>query len=186
MTSFSTEFDTPPIFEQELDEQFESFDSSADDVPDPVTSLPRSPGEEARRLILNKERYKESAAQRTASLAYASLEQAEATDRMTAMLERQVEALERQNALTERRFTEERMHNQLLFYSMSPTDFVTRREPAPAARADGSTPADSVYTQIKRNLGIQGPRPKAEVAANTEIPPRPYTDVLDDSGEDFV
>jgi hypothetical protein len=181
--SFITEFDTPPIFEQELaaesvtapvDDDFD--DDAADNAP---VSL-KSPGDRARSLIANKERFKVSPAQRTASLAYAALEQAEATDRQTAVLERQAAAQERQNILTERLLAEQRMHNQLRFYGMTEADFTPKRSAAVEPLADGTPAPDSVWTQFKRNLGIIA---RTTVEAPALVTSRPASDEQDEDVE---
>lgn len=179
--SFVTEFDTPPIFEQEMsaafnpaENDFESFEDGPADTGLAESTSEKAPGERAHALLASKDRFKESAAQRTAALVYASLEQAAATDRQTAAIDRQNEILERQAEIAQRAadiaartFTEARIQNQLRFYSLDESDFLPKRS-AVVAGVDGKPGADSVWTQFKRNLGIIAAKPAVrEVEAGT-------------------
>ena len=154
--SLLNDFDTdiPTLFEPEYpsapspEEQFQS-------LPDPAQ---RTPGQRAHALIANKERFKESPGQRSAAMAFAALEQAEATDRQTAMIAAQNAILEQQLQVAERMLAAQRIANQLTFFSMTPADFEAKRAIEPEI-AEGEPVRESVFTQMKRMLGIIAPRP---------------------------
>jgi hypothetical protein len=145
---FGTEDETPAA----------AVEPQADGVPFSQKSF----GERAQSLLANRERYKDSAAQRSASIAWATLEQSAATDRQTAAIERQTEVLAQQARIQTAQFEELRKQNQLTFYSMSPSDFDPKYAVEPEAR-EGEVNRGSIFMQIKRSLGIAPPLAKATV-----------------------
>ena len=163
MTDLSTDFPGADLFESEFADPVIFTDPTyPEDDRTPYSE--KSAGDKARSLIADKERFKEHAHVRDASATYALLEQSEAVDRQTAAIERQTAVLERQALLTERMLTEQRIHNQLLFFAMSPADFEPKRavDPEPV---DGAPARESVHTQMKRNLGIIAASPLAEAVS---------------------
>ena len=157
-----TDFDTPHIFEQEFEREFAAAPAPEPSEPpyeeENVPFQLRTDREKALALIGNKDKYRESPAQRTASLAFASLEQAAAVDRQTAAIERQTEIFAEQNALTIRTLAELRMANQLAFIAMRPEDFAPKHAVEPEQVA-GQPVRESAHTQMKRNLGFIAVRP---------------------------
>lgn len=146
--------------EQEDDDNVTQVAETPESPRQRVAPTPRS---EAIRLMSSKERFKESAAQRTAATVWASLEQSEATDRLVKATERQnellaaqVEALNIQNKFTALLLTENRTANQLKFLGMDVSDFDIKRAVDPAPAADG-TLREHPHTQMKRNIGILPP-----------------------------
>ena len=148
---YETEFDVP-VPAAELDPPFDTFGADVED--DERAS--RSPGERALSMVRNKERFRESAAQRTGALVWASLEEAAATDRQTSAIDRQTAVMEAQLAIAQQQLTQSIIANQLAFFALDPSDFVSRRGPEQVSGTDGS-PVDSIYTQMKRNIGILPP-----------------------------
>jgi hypothetical protein len=172
-TAFGT---PPPLFEEEFAAAMNAptIEEPLVDPTETVGFSAKSAADKALSLLANKDRFKESSAQRTASLAYASLAQSDAIDRQTAVLERAAVAAERQADLTERLVAESRMANQLAFYSMNEEAFAPKGKTAPTEDEDGHALPPTIYQQIKVNLGI--------VAAKKAVTTAPYDE---DDDTDF-
>lgn len=119
--------------------------------------------------VNEREKFRGSPAMRSAALTYASLEQAAAADRQTAVLERQAAALEKQNELTAALLDAQRISNQLAFYAMGPDNFRVQHAEEPA-QIDGEPFRESVFTQMKRLIGIMPARPRTAPLHNEEPP----------------
>ena len=148
-----------PVSDDFTDAEEVTFDFQVEyaaELDSPV--LPRSDADRARRLMANRERFKESPGQRSAALTHASLEQAAAVDRQTSVLERQAAAMERQNDLTAALLDAQRIANQLTFYAMGPDDFrLQHADELP--QIPGEVHRESVFAQMKRLVGIAPVRP---------------------------
>jgi hypothetical protein len=172
MATVVDDFTDPQLFEygglaeSQMSEAEDGLSLPTEPQVDGVPFSQKSFGEKAQSLLANKERYKESAAQRSASLAWAALEQAAATDRQTSAIERQTAALVLQAEISNRMLAEQRKQNQLSFYAMTPADFEPKHAVEPE-QVEGEPKRESVFMQIKRSLGIAPPlAPVAEVVGD--------------------
>lgn len=166
---FETEFDVP-VAAAEPVPPIDTFEGDADDK-----RSTRTLAERALSMLSNRERFRDSAAQRTGALVFASLEEAAATDRQTSAIERQTAVMEAQLAVAQQQLTQNVIANQLAFFALNPSDFTIRRGPEPVGVPDGGGGGgESLYTQMKRNIGILPPATSASPApASTG---EPHTD----------
>ena len=161
--SADNDFDIPG---QLVEPEYDAFATSGPAHNEPTETMERTARERTLSLMANKDRYKESEAQHSASLVYAALAQADAADRSTDALTRLSEATERQAVAAERLVVEQRINNQLMFFSMSESDFAPR-PPVPAGDdySDGASRPESLYSQMRRNIGITAAPRRAEAEA---------------------